>query len=78
MFKGDYSFANINEIFPEYINQSLKEAIDNFGCYRLPARIGELKERGIKFKTYMEEGINRFGTRERHARYTIQRANDGA
>jgi hypothetical protein len=55
-----------------------KEAIDNFGCYRLPARIGELKERGIKFKTYMEEGINRFGTRERHARYTIQRANDGA
>ena len=30
LFKGGYSFANINEIFPEYINQSLREAIDNF------------------------------------------------
>ncbi len=31
LFKGDYSFANLNEIFPEYINKALKEAIDNFG-----------------------------------------------
>lgn len=30
IFKGKYEFANINEIFPEYINDSLKEAIDSF------------------------------------------------
>lgn len=30
-FKGNYTFSNINEIFPEYINESLKEAIDYFG-----------------------------------------------
>lgn len=31
IFKGGYNFANINNIFPEYINKSLKEAIDYFG-----------------------------------------------
>lgn len=29
--KGKYKFANINEIFPSYINESLKEGIDYFG-----------------------------------------------
>ena len=30
IFKGGYNFANINNIFPKYINDSLKEAIDHF------------------------------------------------
>ena len=30
IFKGSYNFANINNIFPEYINNSLKEAIEYF------------------------------------------------
>ena len=29
--KGQYEFANIKEIFPNYINESLIEGIDNFG-----------------------------------------------
>ena len=29
-FKGNYTFADINKIFPEYINESLKEAIDYY------------------------------------------------
>lgn len=29
--KGKYEFANLNELFPEYINSSLKEAIEVFG-----------------------------------------------
>ena len=28
--KGNYSFSNLNDIFPDYINESLKEAIENF------------------------------------------------
>lgn len=30
IFKGNYEFANINEILPSYINESLKEAIEYF------------------------------------------------
>lgn len=30
VFKGRYTFANLNEIFPDYINKSLKEAIEYF------------------------------------------------
>ncbi len=30
-FKGSYSFANLNEIFPYYINESLKEGIEAMG-----------------------------------------------
>ena len=29
--KGNYTYANINEVFPDYINTSLKEAITYFG-----------------------------------------------
>ena len=29
--KGDYTFANLNELFPQYINDSLKEAMTYFG-----------------------------------------------
>ncbi|MBE6160601.1 MAG: FAD-dependent oxidoreductase [Firmicutes bacterium] len=30
IFKGNYTLTNINDIFPEHINESLKEAIDYF------------------------------------------------
>lgn len=29
--KGKYTFTNLNDLFPEYINESLKEAIEVFG-----------------------------------------------
>ena len=48
-----------------------KEAIDHLGCYRLPARIGELKARGIRITCRMEDGQNRFGERTRYARYSL-------
>lgn len=31
IFKGDYQFANLNDILPKYISDSLKEGIDYFG-----------------------------------------------
>lgn len=31
IIKGKYNFANLNEIFPNYINEALKEGIDSFG-----------------------------------------------
>ena len=30
IFKGNYKFVNINDIFPEFINNDLKEAINYF------------------------------------------------
>jgi len=30
VFKGKYNFANLNELYPEYINESLKEALVHF------------------------------------------------
>lgn len=30
VFKGNYKFANLNELFPSYINDALKEGIRNF------------------------------------------------
>lgn len=30
ILKGDYTLSNLNDLFPEYINESLKEAINNF------------------------------------------------
>ena len=30
VIKGDYTFANLNEIFPSYINDSIKEAIEEW------------------------------------------------
>ena len=31
VFKGNYNFSNLNELYPEYINESLKEALEHFG-----------------------------------------------
>lgn len=47
------------------------EAIDALGCYRLGARIADLKERGVAVGRIMEEGQNRFGERTRFARYFL-------
>ena len=52
------------------------EAITALGCYRLGARIWELKERGYKIIRRMEDGTNRFGERTRYARYSLG-GNDG-
>lgn len=49
------------------------EAIEKFGCYRLGARIFDLKERGVQIDTMMEDGVNRFGVKTRYARYFVRR-----
>lgn len=68
-----------NQMILDYLERNgsitQKEAIDYLGCYRLPARIGELKARGIRIKRRMEEGLNRFGERTRYARYSMEAVN---
>ena len=47
------------------------EAINLFGCYRLGARIWELKQAGHKISRIMETAQNRYGIPVRYARYAI-------
>ena len=50
------------------------EAVERFGCYRLGARIWDLKKRGIKIDRSIQCGQNRYGERVVYARYTLKEA----
>ena len=47
------------------------DALNEFGCMRLAARIDELKRRGVEISTDMESRVNRYGKRVSYARYSI-------
>ena len=55
----------------KYGSISQKESVDHFGCYRLPARIYDLKQSGYKFKRVMETCPNMFGVQVSYARYSL-------
>lgn len=48
-----------------------KEAVDLFGCYRLSARIKELRGAGMDIRTVMMEGETRYGTPTRYGKYML-------
>lgn len=47
------------------------DAIREFGCMRLAARIAVLKKRGLKIRRELEESRNRYGDIIRYARYFL-------
>lgn len=47
------------------------DAYNDLGCMRLPARISEIKDSGVKVIKTMERGQNRFGEPTRYARYRL-------
>lgn len=49
------------------------EAITEYGCYRLAARIADLKAAGYDISSRIETGKNRYGERISFARYTLER-----
>lgn len=69
-----------NERIIDYLNEhgsiTQAEAMNALGCYRLGARIWDIKRRGVKIRRMMESGINRFGDRTVYARYYME-ANGG-
>lgn len=54
-----------------YGSISQLEAFQLYGCFRLASRICDLKKAGYNIGKTMEEGKNRFGEPERHARYFL-------
>ena len=47
------------------------EAMQNFGCFRLAARIADLRNRGYRISKTTEHGRNRYGEPISWARYQI-------
>lgn len=47
------------------------EAYSQYGCMRLASRICDLKRKGYNIGKVLEEGKNRYGEPERHARYFL-------
>lgn len=47
------------------------EAVDEIGCYRLSARIKDLRDMGVPIKSKIESKVNRYGRKVSFARYSI-------
>ena len=47
------------------------EALNSFGCYRLGARIFDLRQEGYRIKTTMIQETDRHGEPMRYARYFL-------
>lgn len=47
-------------------------ALEEYGCFRLSARIADLKAMGMNIITESETRKNRFGKKVRYARYRIE------
>ena len=54
------------------------EALAEFGCYRLGARVFDLRRDGHSIETHIEHGIDRNGDPMRYARYTLKAEADDA
>lgn len=48
------------------------EALREYSCFRLAARIADLKQDGHTIKTFWVDDVNRFGEKIRYARYRLK------
>lgn len=48
-----------------------KEAVELYGCYRLSARIADLRGMGHEIKSTTESGKNRYGESSHWTRYSL-------
>ena len=60
----------------EYGSITQAEAVTEYGCYRLGARIWDLKAQGVPIKSETVTGKNRYGERTCFARYSLEHSNE--
>lgn len=60
----------------DYGSITQAEAVTEYGCYRLGARIWDLKAQGVPIKSETVTGKNRYGERMCFARYSLERSNE--
>lgn len=65
--------ANILQYMKETGGITQAKAVAEFGCYRLSARIADLKAQGVPIKTETVKRKNRFGEPVTFARYSLQK-----
>ena len=68
--------AMILQFMRDYGSITPAQAIEEIGCYRLGARIFDLRKAGHKIKTDAVERKNRYGKTVRFARYSIVKENE--
>ena len=56
----------------DYGSITQAEAVTEYGCYRLGARIWDLKAQGVPIKSETVTGRNRYGERTSFARYSLE------
>lgn len=61
----DFLKTHINGITPQ-------DAVNRFGCYRLSARIHDLREMGYEIESKSETKKNRYGNNCTYARYILK------
>lgn len=49
------------------------DAVAKFGCYRLSARILDLRRAGMDIVTLMIDGVTRYGTETKYAKYYLRK-----
>lgn len=49
------------------------EALNSYSCFRLAARIADLRRRGVQIKAERETGADAFGNRVQFTRYSLIR-----
>lgn len=59
------------EFIQEYGSITQKEAVDWIGCYRLSARIADLKKEGYEIEDAFETSKNRYGDPVSFKRYSL-------
>ena len=60
----------------DYGSITQAEAVTEYGCYRLGARIWDLKAQGVPIKSETVTGKNRYGGRTCFARYSLEHSNE--
>lgn len=60
----------------DYGSITQAEAVTEYGCYRLGARIWDLKAQGVPIKSETVTGKNRYGGRMCFARYSLEHSNE--
>lgn len=49
------------------------EALERYGCYRLGARVFDLRRDGYNIQTTIVKGVDRNGEPAKYARYTLEK-----
>ena len=65
--------VQIKEYMEEHGSITQREAVNEFNCYRLSARINDLRKTGLNIETKNERNKNNSGT---HARYFLIKDGD--